>query len=119
MTGRSRFESHSSVLDNSTIMIIPWTLMTLIFVVMTSALPVNRKRSCGTQLADILSTVCAGRGYNTPYAFDIEQTEAPISPKSTKRPGRVTRGITHECCMVGCSWKAMEEYCLPGNAENK
>nr|CAD7401559.1 unnamed protein product [Timema poppensis] len=89
--------------------------LTLIFVVMTTALPVNRRRSCGSQLADILSLVCAGRGYNTPYSFDGEQTE----PSTPSKSGRVSRGITHECCKVGCSWKTMEEYCLPGETENK
>nr|CAD7256788.1 unnamed protein product [Timema shepardi] len=88
--------------------------LTLLLVVMTTALPVNRRRSCGSQLADILSLVCAGRGYNTPYSFDGEQTE-PSTPSKSRR---VSRGITHECCKVGCSWKTMEEYCLPGETEN-
>nr|CAD7441566.1 unnamed protein product [Timema bartmani] len=252
LTASSQLTSDSQHLGNGNpIMSLHWTLL---FVVMTTALPVNRRRSCGSQLADILSLVCAGRGYNTPYAFNGEQTgreiqqrwrnlrtcfkrelneqkkgksgqaatkrrkyvyfdqllfllptiedretvsnissirgeaeenendnrddeegnsnikrahpsdkrseeidedksfllsfvpsfkklnadqkfEAKVEflrvmrriekgqpstkPSTPSKSRRMSRGITHECCKVGCSWKTMEEYCLPGETENK
>nr|CAD7461812.1 unnamed protein product [Timema tahoe] len=47
--------------------------------------------------------------------LSVGRSNKPSTPSKSRR---MSRGITHECCKVGCSWKTMEEYCLPGETEN-
>ncbi|KAJ0179364.1 hypothetical protein K1T71_005076 [Dendrolimus kikuchii] len=60
---------------------------------------------CGRQLSEIMSRVC--HAYNSP-SWDV--------PTVVEQPGGSVRrkrqlGIADECCIIGCTWDQLSEYC--------
>uniref|UniRef100_A0A1B6D148 Insulin-like domain-containing protein n=1 Tax=Clastoptera arizonana TaxID=38151 RepID=A0A1B6D148_9HEMI len=60
----------------------------------------TQKQACGDQLADIMSLVCSGRGYNVAF-------------RPTEGLRRTRRGIVEECCRKSCTTAVLELYCSP------
>ncbi|XP_054264973.1 insulin-like growth factor I, adult form [Macrosteles quadrilineatus] len=66
---------------------------------------VQQSQVCGDKLADMLSLMCSGRGYN--FALKPEGTRAR----------RIRRGIVEECCRKSCSPAVLELYCIADPTE--
>nr|XP_004927853.1 uncharacterized protein LOC101740144 isoform X3 [Bombyx mori] len=59
---------------------------------------------CGRHLSEIMSRVC--HAYNGP-AWDVPTVEQPGGLLRRKRQ----LGIADECCLMGCTWEQLSEYC--------
>lgn len=59
---------------------------------------------CGRQLSEIMSRVC--HAYNSP-SWDVPTVEQPSGTVRRKRQ----LGIADECCIIGCTWDQLSEYC--------
>nr|BAV78813.1 insulin-like peptide 2 [Plautia stali] len=81
-----------------------WTPRIVLFLSLTFIC--SARQFCGSDLADVMSLVCSGRGYNV--AFKTEYSPADK---------RYKRGIVDECCRRGCSWSTLETYCSPESSD--
>ncbi|XP_066909347.1 uncharacterized protein [Halyomorpha halys] len=81
-----------------------WTLRIVLF--LSLAFICSARQFCGSDLADVMSLVCSGRGYNVAFKTEYSPAEK-----------RYKRGIVDECCRRGCSWSTLETYCSPESSD--
>ncbi|XP_075972934.1 uncharacterized protein LOC142974471 isoform X2 [Anticarsia gemmatalis] len=70
----------------------------------TDAATTAAVKFCGRQLSVIMSRVC--HAYNSP-SWDVPTVEQPGSVARRRRQV----GIADECCIIGCTWDQLSEYC--------
>lgn len=70
---------------------------------MTEAASSAAVKFCGRQLSEIMSRVC--HAYNSP-SWDVPTVEQPSAVRRRRQVG-----IADECCVIGCTWDQLSEYC--------